>query len=254
MDRLTDIATFYNRLAPEYDLMTGFERRIASEASLFKSLVDRYAISIALDAGSGTGFHSVVLAQLGVQVTALDVSRDMLDQLERHAREKHLTIRTLCANFLDIPTSDHASYDAVFCMGNSLPHILSREELRKTIQGFAVVLKPGGALFVQILNYDRIMSRRESIQSVKEAGGKIFVRYYEFGAETLRFNILTLTRNDAGIRHSLDSVALRPIFKSELLDLLPDAGLTEPQFFGNIALEPFDTGSSKDLFFIARKS
>ena len=80
MEQPTDLSGFYDRLAPEYDLMTGFEKRIATEASLFKKLVDRYAIHSALDAGSGTGYHSVVLAQLGVNVTALDISREALEE------------------------------------------------------------------------------------------------------------------------------------------------------------------------------
>ncbi len=254
MAPLTDISGFYDRLAPDYDRMTGFENRIAKELPFFRSLVEQFGVRVAMDAGSGTGLHSILLAQLGVQVTALDVSRDMLGRLERHAREKELAIKTLCANFLEIPRSERGLYDAVFCMGNSLPHILSRPDLLKAMEGFATVLKPGGVLFGQILNYDRILSSRESIQSVKEEGDKIFVRYYEFGGDQLKFNILTIERGQQGIRHHLETILLRPILESELTDLLPNAGFRDVQFFGNSNFISFDRLESRDLLFLAHRS
>jgi len=63
------IAKFYDLLAPDYDGMTGFADRFARETPAFQTLVRRYGIRQALDAGCGTGFHSILLSQLGVTVT-----------------------------------------------------------------------------------------------------------------------------------------------------------------------------------------
>src|ERR687885_2125888 len=45
-----------------------------------------------LDAGSGTGFLALPLARLGYEVTALDLSRGMLDELERAAAAEGLHV------------------------------------------------------------------------------------------------------------------------------------------------------------------
>jgi ubiquinone/menaquinone biosynthesis C-methylase UbiE len=68
------VAKFYDALAPDYDTMTGFQKRFVHEKPFFRLLVEKYKIRTVLDAGCGTGFHSLLLAQLGVQVTAIDVS------------------------------------------------------------------------------------------------------------------------------------------------------------------------------------
>ena len=81
------IPAFYDRLAPDYDEMTGFGKRFVHEKPFFRPLVENLNIATALDAGCGTGFHSLLLAQLGVRVTAVDVSGGMLARLELHGRE-----------------------------------------------------------------------------------------------------------------------------------------------------------------------
>ncbi len=70
---MREVASFYDWLAPDYDLMTGFEKRFAHEEPFFRILLGRQTITTAVDAGCGTGFHSLLLAQLGVSVTAVDV-------------------------------------------------------------------------------------------------------------------------------------------------------------------------------------
>src|SRR5512134_2992369 len=87
------VESFYDRLAADYDAMTTFEKRFVQEEPFFKLLAQRHRIASALDAGSGTGFHSIVLARLGVAVTAVDISSRMLDELSRHTRQLGLGIR-----------------------------------------------------------------------------------------------------------------------------------------------------------------
>jgi 2-polyprenyl-3-methyl-5-hydroxy-6-metoxy-1,4-benzoquinol methylase len=48
-----------------------------------------------LDAGAGTGFLSLLLAELGYQVTALDLSSRMLDRLRGKAAQHGLHVETV---------------------------------------------------------------------------------------------------------------------------------------------------------------
>lgn len=138
------VAEFYDWLAPEYDRMTGFEKRFIHEKPFFRLLVERHGIKTAVDAGSGTGFHSLLLAQLGVEVTAVDVSAEMLHTVETHARELNLHVTLLKSSFQGLPLALHSSFDAVFCLGNSLAHLLSKGDLRESLRSFAAVLRPRG--------------------------------------------------------------------------------------------------------------
>jgi glycine/sarcosine N-methyltransferase len=247
------VADFYDALAPNYDSMTGFEKRFAAEQPHFRSLIERYGIASALDAGCGTGFHSLLLSRLGVSVTAVDVSTEMLARLQRHADELNAIIETVQSDFQTLASVVHKHFDAVFCLGNSLAHLLTSDDLRATLTCFASLLNPNGILFIQILNYDRILAQRERVQNVKEVGNTTFVRFYDFEKEFLRFNILKLEKKGGVTEQSMNSVQLRPIRHEEFLRLLRECGFNGVQTYGAISLEEFLPEKSKDVFVIARK-
>lgn len=259
MGRTTDalkteksIAEFYDTLASDYDAMTGFEKRFVAERSFFSNIVERYCIKNAVDAGCGTGFHSLLLAQLGVTVTAVDVSPAMLDNVSRHAKKLNLRVKTVAASFQTLAESLDKQYDAVFCLGNSLAHLLHDDDLNASLTSFAALVKPEGFLFIQILNYDRILAQHERIQNVKEVGDTTFIRFYDFEKDLLRFNILKLEKKNEVIVHGLQSIPLRPLRKAELTTLLKQSGFRDMSFFGGASLEPFIPETSRDLVIIAK--
>lgn len=246
-------AVFYDSISEHYDTMTGFEQRFVHEKPFFRLLVEKYKIKSALDAGCGTGFHSLLLSQSGVKITAVDVSPEMLARTQVHARQLRLSITTIQSPFQELKKNIHEKFDAVFCMGNSLVHLLSKQDVQTALENFYALLKKDGLLFIQNLNYDRIVSRREKIQSVKENKGKIFVRFYEYGKETVWFNILRLEKKNDTMTYSLDEVELRPLFKEEMSDVLAAAGFLDIQFYGSVKLEPFSFENSKDLVVLGHK-
>jgi glycine/sarcosine N-methyltransferase len=247
-------AGFYDRLASRYDDMTGFEERFSRETSFFKRLIDQHGIQSALDAGCGTGFHALLLARLGVAVTAIDVSAKMLERLRTHAEELALEVRAIQSSFQGLLQRVTATVDAVFCLGNSLAHLLTTDDRTLALRNFASVLKPGGVLVLQTLNYDRILRERIRVQGVREAGGLIFVRFYDFGGELLRFNVMTLRSHDGRVDHTLDSVMLRPMVREEGVSMLVDLGMRNIRCLGGTGMEEFDPLSSKDLVLIAQTS
>ena len=249
-------AAFYDSLAPDYDEMTGFGRRFTREGPIFRLLVEKHGIGTALDAGCGTGFHSLLLAQSGVRVTALDVSGEMLGRVERHAKEMDLVVRTVQSDFKGVPGAAPGSFDAVFCMGNTIPHLLTGEEIRAALEAFAAVLRPGGILVVQILNYDRILSVRERVVGSSEARGVTFVRFYDFeeGDTRIGFNILRIEKREDTLITELLTVPLLPLTSSRLAALLDQSGNKGVKRFGSIAMDPYDPSTSRDLVVMAMHS
>ncbi|MBP1647144.1 MAG: Methyltransferase protein [Bacteroidetes bacterium] len=247
------VEEFYDRLAPEYDVMTAMEKRFVREEPFFRLLVQRYRIGSALDAGCGTGFHSIVLASLGVRVTAVDISGRMLEELARHTAQLGLDIRTVQSQFAGLPARLGERFDAVFCMGNTLAHLLTKQELGATLESFARLLVPGGILFAQVLNYDRILLDRPHTQSVRETPRGTFIRSYEYLDDTIRFTIRTEPPPGSGGQEQTQSVELRPVRSSELSAMLVRAGFDEVQTFGSIAMEPYDATTSGDLVVLGRQ-
>lgn len=261
-----DIQRFYNALAPTYDEMTSSETRLIQEKPFFRLLVEKYRIRNAVDAGCGTGFHSLLLSQLGVSVTAIDISAEMLRIVEEHAepqasasggpmveRNLRVQIRTQQSTFQNLGKVIRYKNDALFCLGNSIPHLLDERDLRKTLESFSEVLKKDGLLLLQLLNYDRILKRRERIQNIREVNEITYIRFYDFNERNLTFNVLTLDRTSGSLRHTLNSIELRPVAFEELSVMLTDVGFKDIKPYGSISMEAFDPETSKDLVILARK-
>ncbi len=258
MDRTTDhshaedVTLFYDRLAGGYDSMTGFEGRFVRERPFFKLLVENHGIRTAVDAGAGTGFHSLLLAQLGVKVTAVDISPRMLEVVARHATDMGLEVKTVASDLAELPTRLTSRYDAIFTLGNTLAHFPSPEALVSVLTGFRQVLRPGGIMFAQILNYRRILVARDHIIGQTEAAGFRFTRRYEYGQRLIRF---TITREDVAgrIPPEVVSADLYPLLETEFEEALRTAGFRENQMFGGISMDPYDATRSKDLVVMATR-
>ncbi|HEY4613016.1 MAG TPA: methyltransferase domain-containing protein [Bacteroidota bacterium] len=252
LQKSSSIESFYDALAQNYDEMTGFRKRFIQEKPFFRLLVEKYRITTALDAGCGTGFHALLLAQLGIRVTAIDISPEMIQCAVRHARELKLSVEFRRAGFET--RVDGKQFDAVFCLGNSLAHLLTLERLNTALQNFSRMLQPRGILFLQNLNYDRILARKERVQSTKESNGKTFIRFYDYTDERILFNLLTLEKVNTTIEQKLQSVELRPLRQAELASLLRESGFDDIKSYGGISMEEFHPASSKDLVMLARKA
>lgn len=244
---------FYDVLAVNYDSMTEFNRRFKNESSSFRVIIERFNLKSVLDAGCGTGFHSLILSHMGMRVTAVDVSQKMLHQLREHAKGLCLRVKTLHSSFLGLNNAISKKYDSVFCLGNTLVHILTKKELFDTLKTFYGLLNPGGILILQILNYNRILKLRNRIQSIREGNDKIFVRFYDYEKKSIRFNLLIIEKNKDQITHSLNSVRLHPWLASDIVQILRKAKFKTIKLFGSITMITFDKRLSKDLILFAKK-
>jgi ubiquinone/menaquinone biosynthesis C-methylase UbiE len=247
------VAEFYDALAPDYDTMTGFQKRFAQEKPFFRLLTERQNIRTALDAGCGTGFHSLLLAQLGVQMTGIDVSAAMIREAERHARELSIPTKFLKAENAALRDLVDSPFDAVFSLGNTTAHLLSDDDLRSTLESFHAVLRPKGTLFLQNLNYDRILATKERVQSIKEINGTTFVRIYDYKDQLISFNILTIGRDAGNVQQTMRSVQLRPILSSHIVEMLQQCSFGNIRLFGGISMDSYDPLTSKDLVVIAER-
>lgn len=247
---MNDITRFYDELSSEYDSMTEFDKRFEKERPHFEKIVRHYHLNKVLDAGCGTGFHSILLTQLGCSVTAVEISKKMLEATSRNAEKYGVKIGTIVSDFKELSKKVPTDFDAVFCMGNSLPHLLSLEEILLALPNFYAVLKSGGKLFIQILNYERILMERKEVQNIREVGGKTYTRFYEYNEPLIEFNIDVKENNTT---RKILKVNLFPIRKHLLEDMILKSNFCNVKSYGSISLDNYEANVSNDLFVIAEK-
>lgn len=102
-----------------------------------------------LDAGCGTAFHAIRLAQMGLRVDGIDYSQFAIDQaldaVEASGVRDRVSLRQGDITSLDIADD---SYDAVLCLG-VLMHV---PDIDAAIRELSRVLKPGGVLLLSESN------------------------------------------------------------------------------------------------------
>ena len=245
--------TFYKALSTDYDRMTRFGDRLQAEQDMLSHWLQRYPFTSVLDVACGTGLHSIALKKLGVEVVGVDNSPEMLSQAEQNARLQKVGIKWLTAPMQDVKNYLKQSFDGLLCLGNSLPHLLSEDDLRRTLQSFYAVLNAGGRVVIQMLNYSRILRDRERIVHISQEGDKQFIRFYDFIDPLIRFNLLTFHWQQQKALHQLISTELYPYRLEELEQPLQEVGFTNLEYFGNMQFATFDDRQSTNLVMVAEK-
>ena len=120
-----------------------------------------YKVESVVDVACGTGFHSVVLAREGFQVTAADGSANMIARTEENAREHGVALAgSQVADWLELDKTFGADrFDALICLGNAFTHLFEHEARRTALEAMYKVVKPGGLVIIDHRNYDAMLDQ-----------------------------------------------------------------------------------------------
>ena len=246
---------FYDDIADSYAELTGAADRQVNAERFVKELTRRFDIASAVDAACGTGLFAIELARGGVEVVGSDISAGMLKSAPPNAAAAGVDT-DLCtwvrAPMQELSDRISGGRDAVLCMGNSIPHLLTDDDLSGTLAGFVVLLAAGGVVAIHLLNYARVLSANDRIVGITRTGSKEFVRFYDFDRDSVGFNILEIQWDDEGrCSHNLLTTPLRPHLPAELIDALAAAGFENIETFGDLRFNPFDLETSDTLLLTA---
>ena len=148
-EHIKDVNTrYHDAAADEYDAKWGIDFGAVGQRQVRLKLVkalgglDGESFADALEIGSGTGYFSLNLVQLGVieRLTATDISPGMLKRLAATAEALGLEgVTTVATEAEELPFEDE-SFDLVF--GHAVLHHIP--DLEQAFDEFRRVLRPGG--------------------------------------------------------------------------------------------------------------
>ena len=140
------IAQSWDEASQNYDEYDGHGIRSNEEWSAWKKLASEsfpIGARTVLDIGSGTGELCLVFAEMGYQVTGIDISEKMLEKAKAKAHARGLAIDYRIGDAENPPFPDN-SFDVVFNRHLlwTLPHP------QDALNGWYRVLKPGGQVAI----------------------------------------------------------------------------------------------------------
>ncbi|HWU77912.1 MAG TPA: bifunctional 2-polyprenyl-6-hydroxyphenol methylase/3-demethylubiquinol 3-O-methyltransferase UbiG [Rhodanobacter sp.] len=100
------------------------------------------------DVGCGGGLLSESLTRAGARVTGVDLGEKVIDMARLHLHESNLQVDYRVQSSADLATSEPASFDVVCCL-ELIEHVPDPAAL---VNDLAMLLKPGGRLFMSTIN------------------------------------------------------------------------------------------------------
>lgn len=143
MSGYSAFAYFYDRLTENISYK--------ARAEYFDKLIKLHGgrKGILLDLACGTGSLSEEMARLGYDVIGTDASEEMLSCAMDKKFESGLPIQYLCQDMTELDM--FGTIDVTLCALDSLNHLNSLEDIRKTFERVSLFCEPGG-LFIFDVN------------------------------------------------------------------------------------------------------
>ncbi|MFH0838146.1 MAG: class I SAM-dependent methyltransferase [Patescibacteria group bacterium] len=178
MQRGIDPKQGYARYAHEYDELEKFWDSF--EQNKLDPYIAESAGKKVLDAGAGTGRVSLRLHAAGAEVTALDISPEMLAKLH----QKEPGIEVVEGDMEDMPFEDE-QFDMVFS-SLALVHL---KKVEPFLDEAYRVLKDGGLLVLVNIHYRKSMTLKDNQGKYTIEAYNHFPRHLTEAAEKLAFGV-----------------------------------------------------------------
>ena len=244
----------YDNLAESYDLLISWKTRLRRERPFFSKIFKEYRVRRILDTACGTGMHAAAFHDWGYHVVGTDLSAPMIEKARENVGGRDIGF--IQAGFEELSKIE-GLFDAVTCVGNSLPHVLTDDGLDASLANMRDVLLPGGILVIHGNNYDRITSLQERFMPVAQVRRNghdyMFLRFFDFHGERLTFNVVSMRKEGGVWKMFPDSSTHRALTRSLLVEHLERTGFVEIRCFGAFTGEPFDEIQSDNLIVVAQK-
>lgn len=205
-----------------------------------------------LDLGCGTGDIAVLLSKKGANVTALDISPEMLALASHKASNAHARVFYTCQDMTSFSTG--MAYDTVVSTFDSLNYITTKRGLISAFSAVACELKEGG-LFLFDMNSEYKFKNVYSDNSYVLESDGIFCAWenlYDEKKKVCDFFINIFAEENGVYKRYYEEQRERMFTLSEIRDCLKKAGLTFVDASSDFYKAPIEDNTER-YYIIARK-
>lgn len=239
---------FYEELSKVYEYVFPIKKNAVS-------LLEKYFTNgdLILDMGCGNGAYSIELGKAGGKVFAVDSDESMIEKAKIKGEELDLSCTFLKEDMCKVgELFKQHKFKLAFCIGNSLVHLKSKEDIESLIKDVYDLLEERGTFIIQIINYDRIVDYNITALPTIENKNIEFVRNYNLRLkdEKVDFNTKLILKDKNQIFEN--SISLIILGSHDLKIMLEGAGFKDVEFYGGFNNEEF-TAECIPLVVIAKK-
>ncbi|MHB8896431.1 MAG: class I SAM-dependent methyltransferase [Candidatus Geothermincolia bacterium] len=241
----------FKNIAVDYDKM--FPRDFMEDNRMLRQLFRGHHVKTVLDCACGTGAHVAMLASQGFQVTGSDFSEVMLERARLRLESEGLAATLVQARWGSLPQVFDNRFDAVICIGNSLPIAGSDELVQEAVSCMYEVLAPGGVLVIQNRNMDKMVRERPAtILNEADEKGSYTLFVFEYLDPLVIYKIFYIvTGGSHDVTYS--EFPMNILTRAKLEKMLERAGAGSWKVYGDSHLSVFSRDKSPRMIVVAYK-
>ena len=241
----------YGLLAEDYDYLNPKEE-IFKQKPFFCTLLNRYDIHSVLDCACGTGWHLVMLDELGLETCGSDLSSAMLSQAHKNTMGRDVLLKQ--GDFRELDQVWDRTFDMIICMANSLRHMLTPEENRAAVESMYERLAPGGVLIIDNGYSDSLVNTQPKVLPGRLHRDQAFYFILEYPNEKeIVFTILHVRKHLDTFQHRYDVVRLNAMKRKDYEHLFAQTRFGRVNYYGDFLGSPHCPERSPRLIMVAEK-
>ncbi len=158
-----------------------------------------------LDLMCGYGRHAIELAKQNIQITAIDIQKDYIKEIDFFAKTEALPINAINSNILTVEYG--SQFDAALCMGNSFS-VLNYETAIKILTKINSSLKTDGKLVIDTWMLAEIINKgyKKRDWSKIEDFYYLVENEYCFNPTRLESHHIMISKKETEIKESVDYI------------------------------------------------
>ncbi len=180
---------FYDELSSQYHLITtDWDDTVKNQGKILSRFLATLANETrpfkVLDCSCGIGTQAIGFAIEGNIVTASDISKKAVERAKAEAERLNVDVSFLVSDFRKLSQNISDEFDFVVTADNSLPHLLTENDLSLAANNIFHRTNFGGSVVISMRDYDRI--REEGIQGMPprritdEHGTRVYLQTWQW--------------------------------------------------------------------------
>lgn len=189
-------------------------------------------VSTILDVSCGIGTQALGLAKLGYQVTASDLSLEEVSRAEREAAARDLAIEFSVADMREASSHHKRQFDIVMSCDNSVPHLLSDDDILTAFEQFYKCTRPGGGCIITVRDYETEDLSKQQIKSygIREENGIRWLLWQVWDPHPPTYDVTMYFVEDCG-KPQCTTYVMRSTYyavgTNKLVSLMTEAGFAD---------------------------
>jgi SAM-dependent methyltransferase len=191
------------------------------------------------------------LAAHGFRVTASDLSPAAVARAEKEAELRGLDVRFSVCDIRKIETHHGGGFDLVMSADNSVPHLLSDEEILRALRAMYACLRPGGGCIITIRAYEKEERGKGLVKpyGIREQGVKRYLVWQVWDFEGEQYVVSLYLLEDDKQSGVVNTHVMRSryyaIHPSHLMALMGEAGFEDVARLDDVFFQPVLVGTKK---------